>query len=104
MGYLFFWTFHASFLAVFGMIAICFGGLKILLGVIIYSAWIFAVIFRPEVLKRKEEEARIKEAEMLDNSTDDVAGFLKTNWAIVLEITILFVGFMTVLLAKGEVF
>lgn len=103
MGYLFFWTFNASFLAVFGMMAVCFGGLKILLGIIIYVAWIFALIFRPDVLKRKEEEARKKELEMVENSTDDFSGFVKAYWAILLEITILFIGFLVVLLTRGGV-
>jgi len=54
MGYLFFWTFNTSLIGILGMVAVCFGGLKILIGIIIYGAWIFALIFRPEYLKRRK--------------------------------------------------
>lgn|ERR1041385_1660994 len=88
MGYVFFWTFNASLLSILGMVAVCFGGLKLLIGVIIYGAWIFALIFRPEYLKKKEEEKKEEPKSWLN------------RWGTMIEIVILIVGVLVIVLTK----
>jgi|ERR1044071_1382711 hypothetical protein len=88
MGYVFFWTFNASMLSILGMVAVCFGGLKLLIGVLIYGAWIFALIFRPEYLKEKE---KVKE--------DEKKSWLN-RWGTLIEIAVLVFGFLVILITK----
>jgi hypothetical protein len=110
MGYLFFWTFNASFLSILGMAAVCFGGLKILIGVVIYGLWLFALIFRPDYLEKKEEEQREAErmkAEGLPAETGKPnwfqrnVPFVSKYWGILLELGILATGFLIIVVTRG---
>ncbi len=76
------------------MVAICFGGLKLLIGVIIYGAWIFALIFRPEYLRKKEQE---------EAKTDDPAtkGWL-SRWGTTVEIVVLLIGILAIVIVKAN--
>jgi hypothetical protein len=91
-GYVFFWTFNASLVSILGMVAVCFGGLKLLIGVIIYGAWIFALIFRPDYLKKKEEEKSKEEP--------GTKGWLQ-RWGTTLEIGLLVIGILTIVITKS---
>jgi hypothetical protein len=99
IGYSFFWTFNTSFVGILGMVAVCFGGLKLLVGIIIYGGWLAAVIFRPDYLKKKEqqelEETVRKKAEEANMS------FLKKYWGMVPELSVLLVGFLTIIITRG---
>jgi len=99
IGYSFFWTFNTSFVGILGMVAVCFGGLKLLVGIIIYGGWLAAVIFRPDYLKKKEqqelEEAARKKAEEANMS------FLKKYWGMIFELSVLLVGFLTIIITRG---
>ena len=99
MGYLFFWTFNTSFIGILGMVAVCFGGLKILVGIIIYGAWIFALIFRPEYLEKKEKEEIEKAAIQTEEQKN--APFFTKHWGIILEIAILVIGFLVILITRN---
>jgi hypothetical protein len=108
MGYVFFWTFNTSFISILGMAAVCFGGLKILVGVIIYGGWLFALIFRPEYLKKKEAEEELRrsgntaEQEVPEGTWLQVhAPFVAKHWVIILELSILFAGFLMILITKN---
>ncbi len=98
-GYSFFWTFNTSFIGILGMVAVCFGGLKILVGIIIYGGWLFALIFRPDYLKKKEQEEK-EEAERRKQEEGEVS-FIKKHWSTMLELVVLFIGFMTIIITKG---
>lgn len=110
MGYLFFWTFNTSFLGIFGMAAVCFGGLKILIGMIIYGLWVFALIFRPDYLKKKEEEE--KEANLNSGKSPADGGkqegwitrnapFVAKHWGTMLELGILITGFLIIVITRN---
>jgi hypothetical protein len=92
MGYFFFWTFNTSMLSVLGMVAVCFGGLKLLIGVIIHGAWIFALIFRPDYLKKKEQEEAKKE---------ETKTFLN-KWGTMIEVAVLLMGVLAILITKSQ--
>jgi hypothetical protein len=95
IGYSFFWTFNTTFVGILGMVAVCFGGLKILVGLIIYGGWFFALIFRPEYLKKKEKEAEEKRGQVLNDS------FLARHWGIIVEIVLLSIGFLVILITRS---
>lgn len=98
MGYVLFWTFgttDASWVGVLGMIAVCFGGLKILMGIIIYLGWIFTLIFRPEYARKKEQEA---EEERLRKKEDK--SYLARHWGTALEISLLLIGFLIIIITR----
>lgn len=99
IGYTFFWTFNTRIIGILGMVAVCFGGLKILVGIIIYGGWLFAVIFRPDYLKKKEEEER----EEAQRKTQQQANmhFVKKYWGTILELSVLLIGFLTIVITKG---
>jgi hypothetical protein len=114
IGYVFFWTFNNTnnFFSILGMIAVCFGGLKILVGTIIYLGWLFALIFRPEYLKRKEQEeadaAAKKELEEDELEVEeDKPWFVKNirfvvkHWGIILEVSALLIGLLTIVITRG---
>jgi hypothetical protein len=114
IGYVFFWTFNtsASFLGILGMLAVCFGGLKILVGIIIYGGWLFALIFRPEYLKRKEqEEAEAAAKKELEEEEPEVVEdkpwfvknvrFVVKHWGIILEVSALLIGLLTIVITRG---
>lgn len=97
MGYLFFWTFNTSFLSILGMAAICFGGLKILIGMVIYILWLFALIFRPGYLRKKEEEER--EAQRKNENVK--APFFPKYWGTIVELGILVTGFLIIVITRS---
>jgi len=111
MGYLFFWTFNTSLIGILGMVAVCFGGLKILIGIIIYGAWIFALIFRPEYLKRREQEELDKAAKKKEEGSEETmeeknwlmerSPFLAKNWGVILELAVLAIGFLVILITTN---
>ncbi|HMJ68811.1 MAG TPA: hypothetical protein VK508_07950 [Cyclobacteriaceae bacterium] len=116
MGYLFFWTFNTSFLSILGMAAVCFGGLKILIGVIIYGAWIFALVFRPDYLKEANSDKRTAERkeqqhrQAMAGDQSKKANWLRRNvpfvakyWATILELGILLTGFLIIVVTKTGV-
>jgi hypothetical protein len=116
MGYLFFWTFNTSFLSILGMAAVCFGGLKILIGVIIYGAWIFALLFRPDYLKEANSDKRAVERKERQDRASLVDGqpaktnwfrrnfpFVAKYWGTILELGILVTGFVTIVITKTGV-
>lgn len=99
-GYVFFWTFHArDFISILGMVAICFGGLKILVGIIIYGGWLFALIFRPDYLKQKEEQEREEENRKTEHQAN--VHFVKKYWGTIVELSVLLIGFLTIVITKG---
>jgi hypothetical protein len=112
MGYLFFWTFNASFLSILGMVAVCFGGLKILIGIIIYGAWLFALIFRPDYLAKKEVEEREAALKKKESGREEVpeklnwfqinVPFVAKYWGTILELGILLTGFLIILITKSR--
>ena len=95
VGYAFFWTFNTSMLSILGMVAVCFGGLKLLIGVIIYGAWIFALIFRSDYLKKKEAEDAKKVEQPVEKS------FLN-RWGTLIEIAILIVGVLMIVITRAQ--
>lgn len=98
MGYLLFWTFGTtdlSWIGVLGMIAVCFGGLKILIGLIIYLGWIFTLIFKPEYAKKKELEAE----EELEAKKGDIKYF-RRHWGTAIEISLLVIGLLIIIIAR----
>ena len=108
IGYSFFWTFNLSpVLSIFGMVAVCFGGLKLLVGVIIYSGWIFALIFRPDYLKKREleeEEAARKapvEGPIQQGWFHQNLPFIAKHWGTLLELTILLIGFLVIVITRN---
>lgn len=98
-GYSFFWTFNTSFVGILGMVAVCFGGLKILVGIIIYGGWLFALIFRPDYLKKKEEEEAQAAAQRQQGEANQP--FIKKHWGTILEVSLLLIGFLTILVTRG---
>jgi len=111
IGYVFFWTFNTSFLGILGMVGVCFGGLKILIGIIIYGGWLFALIFRSDYLKRKEqeeaEEAAKKELEEEQEAAENKTWLVKNvrfvvkHWGIILEVSVLLIGLLTIVITRG---
>ena len=101
MGYIFFWTFNTSFIGILGMVAVCFGGLKILIGLIIYGAWLFAVLFRPEYLKRREQEEIEKEAKEKQARSEKPAPFFAKYWGLIAELSLLAIGFLIIVITKN---
>ncbi|HZY81911.1 MAG TPA: hypothetical protein VFE50_20445 [Cyclobacteriaceae bacterium] len=111
MGYFFFWTFNKiTPFSILGMAALLFGGLKLLVGVVIYGGWILGLIFRPEYMKKKEEEEELEYAKKLaaDAEPDGKKGWLQTNapfvakhWGTILELCVLFVGFIIIVITKN---
>jgi len=109
IGYTFFWTFNMiPLLSILGMVAVCFGGLKLLVGVIIYSGWIFALIFRPDYLKKKEleeEEAARKgpvEGDKIQQGWfQQNLPFMAKHWGTLLELTILLIGFLAIVITRN---
>lgn len=124
MGYAFFWTFNGNenpAFPVLGMAAVCFGGLKILIGLIIHGIWLFAVIFKPEYLKRKEEERMEKEAakkkaeaeaknrnDTYSDNPPPEPGWFQTNmpfvarhWGTLLEVTLLVMGLLIIVITRS---
>ena len=101
VGYAFFWTFNTTWIGVIGMVGICFGGLKVLIGLIIYGGYIVALIFRPDYLKMKElqeeEQIRARAAEILENigrknAANRRLNFLVRNWGVIVEVLLLVIG------------
>jgi hypothetical protein len=98
IGYSFFWTFNGTaFISILGMVAVCFGGLKILIGIIIYGGWLFALIFRPDYLRKKEEEEKL---ETLKEKEEGKPFFAK-HWGTMLEIAVLLIGFLTIVITRA---
>lgn len=98
MGYVLFWTFGTtdfSWVGILGMIAVCFGGLKILVGLIIYLGWIFTLIFRPEYARKKELEA---EEEL--KAKKEVKTYLARHWGTAIEISLLAIGFLIIIITR----
>jgi len=111
MGYLFFWTFNKiTPFSILGMAALLFGGLKLLVGVVIYGGWILGLIFRPDYMKKKEEEEQLEHAKKLAVVIDPEnqqswfktnAPFIAKHWGTILELCVLFVGFMIIVITKN---
>lgn len=115
VGYSFFWTFNntSNLFSILGMAGVCFGGLKILIGVIIYGGWLAALIFRPDYLKKKEEEERELERKKKEAAATEIEEnkswfvknmpFVARYWGIILEISLLAIGVLVILITKGGV-
>jgi hypothetical protein len=113
IGYLFFWTFNGSLLSILGMVAVCFGGLKILVGIIIYGGWLFALVFRRDYLKKKEQEeaeaeaaanknpAAVEETEENKNWLMENVPFVVKHWGVILEVSVLLIGFLTIVITRS---
>jgi hypothetical protein len=95
MGYVFFWTFNNSFYGILGMAAVCFGGLKILIGVIIYSVTVLAMIF-PKYFPRKKEQATVGEPA-------PPVSFIMKYRGVILELTILLIGVLVIVITKSGI-
>ncbi len=120
LGYVFFWTFNASLIGILGMIAICYGGMKLLIGVLIYGGWAVSAIVRELRLRRLKEELAA-EAESRVNfgqgptpvpapaveqpvnpevQREARKPFFLRHWLIISEVVLLFSGLVIILLTK----